>query len=206
MSQIILRPELVARVRLQVLYDVVRELVEAFSVDSPEQTASLIRKGVLEKPYFSAIHIYFLNGTGKRVGEATLQIDWNLHKVKIKSGETTYYVDPSPNKSIHEQISEIFPVLVRHVNKMKRVLGVKRTEVWYSWRREISDDEKRYQEARIELGFSAQNTRRPPDWAEARTDPLKDDDDDDDNDDIYLEYVAQSLQELRVVIKHNLRR
>lgn len=198
--ELFLRPELLVKVRLQVLYDVVKELVEAFSVDYPEQTARLIRQGILEKQYFHAIHIYFLNSTGKRVGEAILEIDWNLHTVKVRDGEDTFLLDS--NKSVHEQVAEIFPILVRHVNRMKRVLGVTRTEVWYSWRHEISADSKRYREAKIELGFSVEDTRRPPEWSETVT--RVDDDDDDDIDDIYFEYVSQSLQELRVIIKHKL--
>lgn len=202
MSEIILRPELIARVRLQVLYDVVNELVRAFSVDYPEQTARLIKQGVLEKQCFSAIHIYFLNGEAKRVGEATLEIDWGLHKVKVRDGENTFLIDPSPNKSVHEQISEIFPILVRHVNKMKRVLGVTRTEVWYSWRDEVTRDSKRYRDIRIELGFPAEESHKsPPEWSKTVIKP----EDDNGIDDIYFEYVSQSLQELRVIIKHKLR-
>jgi len=197
--ELLLKPELLVKVRLQVLYDVVKELVQAFSVDYPEQTARLIRQGILEKQYFRAIHIYFLNNSGKRVGEAILEIDWDMHTVKVRDGENTFHIDS--NKSVHEQISEVFPILVRHVNKMKRVLGVTRTEVWYSWRHEIASDSKRYRDAKIELGFSVEDTRRPPEWSET---PTGTNDYDDDIDDIYFEYVSQSLQELRVIIKHKL--
>jgi hypothetical protein len=191
---ITLKPELVVKVRLQVLYDVVRELVQAFSVDYPEHTANLIRQGVLEKQYFKAIYIYFLNEEGKRVGEAVIEIDWKLHTVKVKEGKNSFRVDQS--KSVHEQISEVFPVLVKHVEKMKRVLKVTKTVVWYGWRGDLQN----LHAAKTELGFSTGKSPSPPEWASSVV--IKPEPGDDD---LHLEYVSQALQELRVTIKHKLK-
>lgn len=189
MQQIKLRPDLQIRTRTKVLYDVVNELTQSFLVQNPQSVSEILRKGILEKQYISILHIYLIDNDDRRIAEITIMIDWDLHRLRIKGGKREFSIDP--NRSVNEQISEVFPIISRHIYHLKSAFKIKRSEVWFSLKNEISRDEQKYKEAREFVGLGT-GTGTPPKWS----DNLKVEDQ------VFLEYVAESLDELRITIFH----
>lgn len=187
MQEIKLRPDLEIRTRTKVLYDVVNELTQAFLVQNQQNVSEILRKGILERQYLSIIHIYLIDNNDLRIAEITITIDWDLHRLRIKGGKNEFSIDPT--RSVNEQISEVFPVITRHINRLKSAFKIKRSEVWYSYKQDLSRDEQKFSEARKFVGTG---TGTPPKWSEnLRAE-----------DQVFLEYVAGALDELKISIVH----
>lgn len=187
MQEIKLRPDLEIRTRTKVLYDVVVELTKAFMVQYPEDVASTLRKGILERQYLSLISIYLIDNDERRIAEISISIDWALHRLRIRGGKNEFSIDPS--RSVNEQISEIYPVITQHINRLKKAFMIKRSEVWYTYKNDIARDEHKYKEAREYVGT---RIATPPKWS----DNIKTDDQ------VFLEFVAEALDELKITIVH----
>lgn len=186
MQQIQLKPALDVRSRTKVLYDVVDELTRVFLVRDQETVSGILRRGVFERQYLSAVFIYLLDGQGKRVAEIKMEIDWGLHRIRVKDGRNEFNIDSS--RSIHEQVSEVFPVIRRHMENLKKALMVSKSEVWFSYTREIRENPNRYAEARRYVGTE---DGTPPTWSDKAG-----------IDDVYIEFVSEMLDELRLTIQH----
>jgi hypothetical protein len=187
MQQINLKPVLIVRSRTRILYDVIDELTRAFLVQNQESTSGILRRGILEKQYLSAIHIYLIDWQGKRIAEIDMQIDWDLHRLKIKNGLNEFNIDPS--RSINEQISEVFPVIKRHIQSLKTAFRVSRSEVWYTYKSDIHNNPTKYAEAKRYVG-TGEGT--PPEWS-STTNSI---------DDVFIEFISEALEELRITIHH----
>lgn len=187
MQQIKLRPDLEVRTRTKILYDVVNELTQSFLVQNPQNISEILRKGILEKQYLSMVHIYLIDNNDQRMAEITITIDWDLHRLRIKGGQKEFSIEPS--RSVNEQISEVFPVITRHINRLKSAFKIKRSEVWFTYRNEINRDEQKFKEA---SEFVGTGKGTPPKWS----DNIKAEDQ------VFLEYVAEALDELKVTIVH----
>ena len=184
-----LKPSLITKIRLQVLYEITKELVQSFSVSYPSSTFETIRKGLLDQQYFKKIMIYFLNSKNKRVGEAAISIDWEKHSVLATTeGKNEFSLDPT--KSINEQISEALPIIVKHVNTMKAKLEVTKTEVWYYFKDDISYNKEKYEEACRFCGFPIEN-QKPPEWE--KSDASK----------ITIQFSPGYLEEFGLTITHD---
>lgn len=158
--EINLKPTLITKIRLQVLYEVVKEVVQSFSVSYPNSTFETIKKGMLDRQYFKQIMIYFLNEKGYKVGEAVISIDWEKHFIMTSTeGKNIFNLDPT--QSLNKQISEALPLIIDHVNAMKTNLKVRKTEVWYRIRDDIRNDTEKYEEACKYCGFPVENIKSP---------------------------------------------
>ena len=186
MQEIKLRPVLEVKTRTRILYDVVDELTRSFLVQNQESVSRILRRGILEKQYLSSIHIYLIDSQEKRIAEIRIDIDWNLHKLKITSGVNEFNIDST--RSISEQISEVFPIIKRHIQCLKSAFRITRSEVWYSYKNDIYKNPTAYAEAREYVG-TGEGT--PPEWS--NTSEL---------DDVFIEFVSEALQELRITIRH----
>jgi len=152
--------EIEVRARIRVLHKVIEELLKAFYPDASIET---IKKGILERQYFEKIYIYFLNKADNKVGEVIIKIDWEKHYIATSTEKgDTFNIDT--NKSINEQLSELFPKIIEHMKKMKQHLGVQKTDVWYGWRNDIWQDKEKLKEARLYCGFKESNNRKEPQW------------------------------------------
>jgi len=187
MQEIKLRPELEVRTRTRILYDVVDELTRAFLVQNQETVSAILRKGILEKQYLSGIHIYLIDSLNKRIADISLEIDWNLHRLRIKGGQKEFSIDPT--RSINEQISAIFPVITRHIQRLKGAFKITRSEVWYTYKHDIYNDPAKYAEAKKYVGTGE---GKSPEWSNTNIS----------DDDVFFEFVSEALDELRIKIQH----
>ncbi len=185
-----LKPSLITKVRLHVLYEVTKEIVEAFSLSFPTSTVDTIKKGVLDKQLFKKILIYFLNANGNKVGEAKITIDWEKHFV-LTSTDGKDFFSLDPNQSINHQISEVLPILIKHVDHMKKSLSVTKTEAWFTFTDEINNSQESYKDACKYCGFAVENKRSEPEW-EANKKPK-----------ISIDFSPDDLKELGISITHD---
>ena len=184
-----LKPSLIPKARLHLLYEVTKELVQAFSVTYESRAFEIIKKGLLERQIFKRVMIYFLNSSGKKVGEAALSIDWEKHHVFTSTaGKDIFNVDPT--KSLHQQISEVLPEIITHVSIMKTNLRVAKTEVWYYLKDDFYLDEVKYKDACRYCGLSMEK-QQPPEWEKM------------DSNKIVLEFTPEDLGEFGLTITHN---
>jgi hypothetical protein len=181
-----LKPSLITKVRIQVLHEVTKELIESFGVSSPVQVFETLKKGLLDRQYFKRITVYFLNEKGNKVGEATIDIDWDKHFF-IATTKDLFTLDPT--KSINSNLSDALPVLIEHVKVMKKNLDVKKVTVWYWWRDDIVNENQKHKEAYAYCGFSP-NPTKSPQW------------ENDNASKVALTFTPKELQELALTITH----
>ena len=176
-----LKPELQVRSRLRVLYDVIDELIRSFCLDPSTSTSEILRKGILERQYLSAIHVYLIGSDNKYLAEITLGIDWNLHAIKVSSGEREFRIDA--NRSISEQISAVYSVINKHIQRMKAAFKIKRSEVWFTYRSDVS-----YEEAKKYCGTGEGTLPEPSQ--------------DSKDGEVILRFVSEALEELSISVRH----
>ena len=175
--------------RLQVLYYVVRELASGFGVS--EYSLETIKKGIIDRQILEKIWINYLNGEGKPVGRVTITIDWRKHQVYAKSDSgRSFQIDST--KSISEQVSRVYNILIGHTEELRKAFGVGEIRVRYSYTQDVWKNKKKLEEARKFLGTSpaedlewAQGEARAKNW------------------DVELEYISRKLAELKIRIEHD---
>lgn len=149
--QLSIKPELEVRSRLIVLYYVVRELSEGFGASKSD--LAIIKKGIFDKEIISKIYIYYLNESKELVGKVIIAIDWEKHYI-LASDENGKSFEIDTKKSICEQISELYNILIYHTKKIREALLVKEINFRYTYKSEIYNDENKLKEARKFLGLS----------------------------------------------------
>lgn len=186
--EIDLKPTLITKIRLQVLYEITKEIVQSFSVTFPSSNFDSIKKGMLDRQYFKRILIYFLNEKENKVGEARIDIDWEKHFIMASTeGKNVFNFDPT--QSINMQVSEALPKIIAHVNEMKVKLGVTKTEVWYTFIDEISDNKEKYEEACKYCGFPIKK-QKSPEWEKSTTPKIT------------IQFSPEDLSEFGLTITH----
>ena len=147
-------PTLEVMIRIGVLHKVVEELVTAFYPDANLET---IKKGILDRQYFKTLYIFFLNKTGNKVGEVILTIDWDKHYVAANTlNNGTFNIDTT--KSFNEQLSELFPKIVKYTQTIKQHLNVHQCEIWYGLRDEVYNN-KEMRKKHIDIVVLAKKTK-----------------------------------------------
>lgn len=185
-------PKVMLRVRIRVLYAVVEELAKGFGAN--EDKIDTIRKGVLDKQIVSEIIFNYLDKDNLLVAKVTLFIDWEKHRVlaKSESGET---FELDPERSISEQISQIYVILVEHTKKLRKALNISNVNIRYNYTKDVWRDKEKLQQARELLGTSPAK-----DIAWSTFDGNADDQQDWD---YVFEYISSSLAELKIKVEHN---
>lgn len=179
-------PTLEVMIRIGVLHKVVEELVTAFYPDANLET---IKKGILDRQYFKTLYIFFLNKTGNKVGEVILTIDWDKHYVAVNTLDNgTFNIDKT--KSFNEQLSELFPKIIKYTQTIKQHLNVHQCEIWYGLRDEVYNNKEMMEEAYQYCGFSQENKREEPKWEMLRAGRME------------VEFTSERLNELGLKITH----
>lgn len=142
-------PALELRIRLRVLHDTVRELASGFGADNP--ALEIISKGILERRLLAAVYVYYLNDAGGLLGYFKLAINWARHQLHAESDESGR-IRIDPRQPISQQITQAFPIMVRHSQRFRREAAVKCVEVRFTYRDEIYQDSRLLNEARAYLG------------------------------------------------------
>jgi hypothetical protein len=154
--------ELEIRARIEVLHDTVKDLAKGFMGGSlSSSTEETIRKGIIENQYLESVTVYYLLSDGKMVGQAEITIDWKKYEANIKTDGTN--INLEKGKSLMEQISQLYPIFIQHMEKMSKAFGVTSRMVRYSYRNEIYFDKEKLAKARATLGTSPSE---PIEWSE----------------------------------------
>ena len=179
-------PTIEVMIRIRVLHKVVEELVTAFYPDANLET---IRKGIFEKQYFKKLYIFFLNKTGNKVGEVILTIDWDKHSIAANTlNNGTFNIDTT--KSLNEQLSELFPKIIKYTQTIKQHLNVCDCEMWFGWRDEVYKNEEKLKEACRYCGLSQDSKREEPRWETLNAKQME------------VEFTSEKLNELGLKITH----
>ncbi|WP_448780061.1 hypothetical protein [Bacteroides congonensis] len=179
-------PTIEVMIRIRVLHKVVEELVKAFY---PNANLEIIKKGILERQYLKRLYIFFLNKNGNKVGEVILTIDWDKHYVAADTlNNGTFNIDTT--KSFNEQLSELFPKIIKYTQTIKQHLNVDGCEMWFSWRDEVYNNEEMLKEAYQYCGLSQDRKSEEPKWETLKTNQME------------VEFTPERLNELGLKITH----
>jgi hypothetical protein len=185
---ITIKPQLQVITRLNVLYQVVSHLVVGFAGSESESITNMIRKGVIERQIFEEIAIWYLDGNGEGLARATIHIDWATHNVcAIAPGGDRFEIEQ--DVPIAKQISEVYNLLVCHVERMRGALPLKKQTIHYTFVESIRKDPKEHQKARDLLGMKPAT---PIKWAPSAPP----------GDRVSIEYASANLPEALISIEH----
>ena len=79
MSNINTNLNIKTRVRLYVLYDIIKNLSESFGF--PKTIEETLQKGIKEKQILSSVYAYYLDNNEKAVGKVSFEIDWQTYEM-----------------------------------------------------------------------------------------------------------------------------
>lgn len=185
-------PEIELKSRINVLYNVVKELSLGFGADA--QAAEVIKKGVLNRQLFDSIEINYMNSEDKVVGRVTIDIDWDKHDVRASSESgKNFQLDPS--KSVSEQITHVYKILTEHTEKLRKAYGVKKILTRYGLRTDLYKDQQKLAEAKKYLNMSDGASLT---WSEKPPSHSKDK-----KLDLEIKFISELLDELKITIEHN---
>lgn len=138
------------KVRIQVLYDVLKELCTAFNF--PKSTISILHKGIVEKQILSSVYAHYLDKNEKSVGLVRFNIDWNKHKMYA---DTTMgnKIEISNEKTLMEQFALWSTDIIKYIQIMQKELNVKKIDVYYRYIDKIRNDPIADKEADEFLGL-----------------------------------------------------
>lgn len=139
------------KVRLFVLYDIIKNLSESFGF--PKNIEETLKKGIRDRQILSVIYAYYLNDEGKAVGKVTFEIDWEAYEMyaSTESGKRIMLKDKIP---LVDQFANWSTDIIKYVNDMQEKLNVKTIQVYYIYRPEIRNDPIKDKEADEFLGLA----------------------------------------------------
>lgn len=144
--------------RLHVLAVTISEFATAFGADN--DCIQSIEKGIYERSIIEKIFLYYYDNSDMLVGQITFTIDWDVHKLKV-ADENGNKFEIESKKSILEQLDKSTGEIVRHVNRIRKSLNVKKIESSYQYRSEYNDNRQTHQEAQKYLGHVTGKDRGP---------------------------------------------
>lgn len=149
MSQIKLYPDVASMVkvmpRIETLYYFVYELAQCFHAD--QDTLASIKTGILDNQILERINIEYLNRTGEKIAELTIEIDWDKHYLLAKTEEgKNIQIDMS--KSVVDNIVGWKKYALAHVDAVMSQFGAYSVNSTYTYRRQITRSETTHQQAR----------------------------------------------------------
>jgi hypothetical protein len=194
MIRIKAKPGILLRSRLEILHDVVKELSQGFLGDlkAHDSILNVIQKGVLDRQLLQEITFYYLNADDEIDGFVSLEINWKQHQV-FASNQAGNKFSVEESKSIRDQISGIYSVLVQHTDELKKTFGTVEVQVHYRYRPEITNNPEKDAEVSSFLGLSKVKgkLRKSSQKLSQSDDSIT-----------RLEYYSRNLQELRIKIEH----
>lgn len=169
--------------RLEVLSTTVKEFLKAFGAS--DSCLGTVDKGVYQEQIIKTFHLYYFSGDNL-CGKITMNIDWDKHQVCVNS-DTGKEFSINEGESLIEQLDKASKLIVRHVNKMRTELNVKRIEVQYSYRDYYTSDPTRYDLARKRLGHSPANSISDSSTSEFKTE---------------VRLIMDRLKELEIIVEN----
>lgn len=142
------------KVRIFVLYDIIKKLSESFGF--PKMIEETLKKGIRDKQILSSVYAYYLDDEDKAVGKVSFEIDWEVYEMyaSTEAGKEIMINDKIP---LVDQFSNWSTDIIKYVNEMREKLNVKRIQVYYRYRPEIRNDSIKEKEADEFLGLVKSN-------------------------------------------------
>lgn len=178
--------DLHTRVRIYVLYDVIKKLAAAF--DFPKYIEETLSKGIKERQILESVYAYYIDEAGKAVGKVSLDIDWETHEMYAKT-ESGMKITLREDIPLIDQFANWAKDIINYVSEMQHSLGVKKVKVYYRYRKEIRNDPVKDKEADDFLKCSCSTKKY-------EFDPLKSTDFE-----RKMSYVSDMLPELKINIQ-----
>lgn len=179
------------RVRIQVLYDVIRELSKDFSFT--KDVERVLHDGIITRQLLGSIKAYYMDHNNKTVGMVRFIIDWDKYNIYAKS-EIGRTIEINTDRPLLVQFALWSKDIVNYIQEMQRELKVKKVEVRYTYRKEINDDPEAYAEANKFLGLINASEKRKFDDEKGKMFDRK------------MNYVSKMLPELEIEIQSNSKR
>lgn len=175
------------RVRIYVLYDVIKNLCDSFGFQNIEET---LKKGIREKQILSSVYAYYLDDTGKAVGKVSFEIDWEVYEMyaTTESGKEIILNKKIP---LVDQFANWSKDIVNYVDEMRKSLNVKQIKVYYRYRPEIRNDVLKDKEADEFLGLVKSNKKI--EFNEQKTNTFE----------RQMSFTGEMLPELKISIESN---
>lgn len=151
MNNINVNLDIKTRVRLFVLYDILKKLSESFGF--LEKVETTLQKGIKEQQIISSIYAYYINTEGKAVGKVSFEIDWKTYELytSTESGSEIIINEKIP---LIDQFANWTSDIVKYVTEMREKLGTDDIQVQYKYRSEIRNDAVKDREADEFLGLT----------------------------------------------------
>lgn len=142
-NNINLKQNIRLQVRIQVLYDVIKNLSLSFGF--PDTVINTLYKGIVEKQAFDLIYAYYINNSGKTVGKVSFKIDWEKHEL-FASTDTGKNIRLRTDLPLISQFASWTEDIINYMDAMRRTLNVKKIQVNYRYRKEILCDSNKVKE------------------------------------------------------------
>lgn len=143
--------DITTKVRIQVLYDVIKELSTAFGF--PNTINKILYKGIVDRQILSSIYAHYMNDKNLSVGLVKFNIDWKKQKMYAETS-TGKEIEIKNDVPLIEQFALWATDIVNYVNIMQRKFKVKKVRVFFRYRDEIRNDPVADKEADEFLGLS----------------------------------------------------
>jgi hypothetical protein len=185
--EIKLKPELVLKSRISILNEVVSELLIGFGAGA--NALEIARKGILEQQILKTVTILYLNSSNKLVGRVIIKIDWKNHHIFAETDEgKNFEVLSDKSKSIKDQLSDIFSILVEHTEKLRAAFGSLKVVTQYTYVQEVYEDQQKLNLVRnfLKLSPSAEDYE----WSVSS------------GADFDIEFISDNLKELEIICEY----
>lgn len=156
MSNINTNLNIETRVRLFVLYDIIKNLATSFGF--PKTIEETLKKGIRDEQILSSVYAYYLDDEDKAVGKVAFEIDWELYEM-YTSTELGKEIVIDNKIPLVDQFANWSTDIVKYVNEMREKLNVKKIKVYYRYRAEIRNDAIKDKEADEFLGLVKSNKK-----------------------------------------------
>ena len=142
------------KVRLFVLYDVIKNLSSSFGF--PDTIEKTLKRGIRDRLILSSVYAYYFDDEDKAVGKVSFEIDWSTYEM-YASTELGKEIVIKNNIPLVDQFANWSTDIIKYVNTMRKKLNVKRIQVYYRYRTEIRNDAVKSKEADEFLGLFRSN-------------------------------------------------
>lgn len=177
------------RVRILVLYDVIKNLANSF--DFPSNIEESLKKGIVEHQVLESVYAYYIDENEKVVGKVSFNIDWNTYDM-FATTETGKDIALCKNIPLVNQFANWSEDIINYVKEMQISLHVKKVRVFYSLRQEIRNNPIKYKEACERLGCKKSTE-------EFEFDSFKSE-----HFDREMSFVSELLPELEIKVENNI--
>lgn len=190
------RPEIVLRVRLEVLHGILEELTQGFigELIPSEHVLAILKKGVLDRPILKEIIFHYINSNNEREATITMNIDWDSHKIFASSEDGKSFKLEDGTASLTDQISRTYSILLQHTEQLVKALNVVSVKVHFKYRDGIAVDPVKDLESDVFLGVrKVDKALKNSSISRDSSSPSM----------ATLVYQSQNLKELSIKIEHS---